>query len=540
MKTAEFLLRTLESNGVTHIFGNPGTTELPLVKACEQRNTINYVVALSEVSAVPMADGYARATRSLGVVNLHVAPGLGNGMGTLYTAGIAGTPLLVLVGGQDRRFVHTNPILWGPVEKMAASVCKAVFSLNTTYDAAANIRRALRTAMSPPYAPVALICPPDLLETDITDKPTVVTPTLPAQLSATEAARYAKFLRGAKKPAIVAAEDVHWNHAAAELQALALALNAPVYAAPYTGVLPVNSHSPCYAGYLPPSLKQVSDRLAKHDVLLFVGGRGLRNTLYAEAELPQQKAWLGNDVSAQAPDGEYDLARVCDLKGALGAIGTALARLRPRVNTRMKSARAALALPPRDPKTLHPTRAVAALLEKFSDAVWVDEAGLSTSDVRQWMNLNAGEYLINGSGGIGWAIGGSVGAAIAQLGRKKARQVVAVIGDGSALYAAEALWSAQHHGTRMLLVILSNRRYATLNAAATKLAGGPLRSFTIEPPVIDFSGLAKLYGWHYSSASTENDFDSALKALGSRLTHNTLLELKLDLAVTPVTASRHF
>src|SRR6185295_5890989 len=167
MKISEYLLQTLEKNGISHIFGNPGTTELPLVKACEQRKKPNYVVALSEVSAVPMADGYARARRTLGVVNLHVAPGLGNGMGTLYTAAIAGTSLLVLIGGQDRRFLHTNPILWGPLEKMAGSVCKAVFGLNTRYDTAANIRRAIRTALTPPYAPVALICPPDLLEQDI-------------------------------------------------------------------------------------------------------------------------------------------------------------------------------------------------------------------------------------------------------------------------------------------------------------------------------------------------------------------------------------
>ena len=75
MKIAELLLRTLEANGVCHIFGNPGTTEIPLVRLCERRRKLKYIVALSEVSAVPMADGYARATRSLGVVNLHVAPG---------------------------------------------------------------------------------------------------------------------------------------------------------------------------------------------------------------------------------------------------------------------------------------------------------------------------------------------------------------------------------------------------------------------------------------------------------------------------------
>ncbi len=535
MKISEYLLQTLEANGVSHIFGNPGTTELPLVKACEQRKKLKYVVALSEVSAVPMADGYARATRSLGVVNLHVAPGLGNGMGTLYTAGIAGTPLLVLVGGQDRRFLHTNPILWGPVEKMAGAVCKAVFTLNTSFDAAANIRRALRTAMTPPYGPVALICPPDLLETDIAARPAAVTATALASLDKNQVAAYSTFLATSKKPAIIAAEDVHWDHASAELEALAAALGAPVYAAPYTGVLPVASSSPCYAGYLPPSLKQVADRLAAHDALLFVGGRGLRNTLYSEADLPQRKAWLGHDASAMAPggdEGEYVLATVTNLKSALAAITKTLTAGRRK----SKPARAALALPARNTRVLHPTRAIHALLEKYAHALWVDESGLSTSDVRQWMSLKAGEYFINGSGGIGWGLAASVGAAIGQ----NKRQIVAVIGDGSALYASEALWSAGHQGTKILLVILANRRYATLNAAASKLAGGPLKSFTIEPPVIDFSGLAKLYDLRYLAASNESQMDAALAQLGGTLKHNTLLELKLDPALLPLTASRHF
>jgi benzoylformate decarboxylase len=456
-------------------------------------------------------------------------------MGTLYTAGIAGTPLLVLVGGQDRRFLHTNPILWGPVEKMAGAVCKAVFVLNTTFDAAANVRRALRAAMTPPYGPVALICPADLLETDTSAKPAAVTPAALATLDRQQVAGYAKFLAGAKKPAIIAAEDVHWDNASAELEKVAVALGAPVYAAPYTGVLPMASASAAYAGYLPPNLKQVADRLAPHDALLFVGGRGLRNTLYSEAKLPQRKAWLGHDSSAQSPDGEYALAAVTQLKPSLAAIARAIgARAKRRA-----PARAALALPARDARTLHPTHAIHALLQTFRDAIWVDESGLSTSDVRQWMQLRAGEYLINGSGGIGWGLAASVGAAIAQ----RKRQIVAVIGDGSALYASEAMWSAGHYGTKILLVILSNRRYATLNAAATRLAGGPLKSFTIEPPVIDFSGLARLYDWRYACASNESEFDAALSTLGplaGGLKHNTLLDLKLDPALTPVTASRHF
>ena len=233
MKVSEFLLQTLEKNGVTHIFGNPGTTEIPLVNACEKRGKIKYIIALSEVAAVPMADGYARATRALGVVNLHVAPGLGNGMGALYTAGIAGTPLLVLVGGQDRRFLHTRPVLWGPLEKMAGSVCKAVYALDTRHDAAANVKSALRTALTPPYGPVALICPPDLLEQEIDAAPATVNAPRLSTLGAEDARGYARFLATAKRPALIAAEDVHWSNAGAELEALAK--RSARHAAPYTG-----------------------------------------------------------------------------------------------------------------------------------------------------------------------------------------------------------------------------------------------------------------------------------------------------------------
>ena len=538
MKAVDFLLQTLEKNGVEVIFGNPGTTEIPLVRACERQGDIRYVVALSEVAAVPMADGYARATRKLGVVNLHVAPGLGNGSGALYTAGIAGTPLLVLVGGQDRRFLHTGPILWGPVEQMARGVCKAAFSLNTRYDAAANVRRALRCALTPPYGPVALICPPDLLEQEIGDEPTIVNAPALSGLDPACIEDYVQFLASAKNPAVIAAEDVHWSTAGEEkLENLAQHLHAAVYAAPYTGVLPISAASQWYAGYLPPSLKQISERLAQHDALLFLGGRGVRTTLYSDATLPQRKAWIGTDPTVQASGGgEFELARIADIAHALRAIDSLLRVKRPAPRKKAASARPALELPKAKKDALHPTRAVAALLEHYGDAVWFDESGLSTSDVRQWMQLPAGEYIINGSGGIGWGLAAAVGAAIG----KPERTIVAAIGDGSALYASEAMWTASHRGaTNMILVVFANRRYATLNEAAGRLAGGALQSFTIEPPVLDFSGLATLYGWRHAAAGTESELQAFLTGpLASGA--NTVLELKLDPALKPVTASRHF
>jgi len=534
VKVAEFLLRTLEAHGVRFIFGNPGTTEIPLVRACEAQRAPKYVVALSEVAAVPMADGYARANRSLGVVNLHVAPGLGNGMGNLYTAGIAGTPLLVLVGGQDRRFLHTHPILWGPLEKMAGAVCKAVYTLNTRYDAAAHVRRALRSALTPPFAPVALVCPPDLLEQSIEAPVSPVRAPSLGGLDDEQVAQFARFCTSAKRPAFVVAEDVHWANAGAEVEAIANLLRAPVYVAPYTGVLPVSSASGCYAGHLPPSMKQIAERLEEHDALAFVGGRGFRTTLYSEARLPQRKAWIGHDASVMAADGEFDLACVADPRAALAALAVEIgARKRTIRSGDRKSVASEI---PAVKSKLHPTRAIHALLEHFSAALWVDESGLSTSDVRQQMRLPAGDYLINGSGGIGWGVAAAVGAAIA----RPDQQVVALIGDGSALYASEALWTAAHLASRVVLVVLSNRRYATLNEAARRLAGNELAAFTLEPPALDFSGLAQLYAWEYARASTENELAAALASMPPRVKRNTLLELVLDPALKPVTASRHF
>ena len=534
MKIVDFLLDTLALCGVPRLYGNPGTTEIPLVRACEERaGGPAYTVGLSEVASVPMADGHARATRSLGVVNLHVAPGLGNGMGNLYTAAVAGTPLLVLVGAQDSRLLHTDPILHGPVEQMAACVCKAVYRLTSAHDAGVNIRRAIRHALTPPAGPVALICPPDVLDAPIEETPVAVQAPALAALGEQEAAAYARLLSSARRPAMIAGEAVHWHDAAAELAELAAALDAPVYAAPYTGMLPVDASRRGYAGYLPPSFQSISERLAGHDLLLYAGARGFRTTLFNGGRLPQRKAWLGDDPAMPGESGEFEIARVAALKASLARIAAAIGTTTGGATAH----RAHAELPPADPRRLHPTRAIHALLERYRGATLVDESGLSTSDVKQWLSSNAGDYYINGSGGIGWGLAASVGIALARPGR----EVVAIVGDGSSLYNSEALWTAAHHGARHTLVVLSNRRYATLNEGAARIVGKPeLGLYSLEPPVIDFTGLAQLYGYRYCAANSEASLAQALAASGADAAPRVLIDVQLDPALKPVTASRHF
>jgi benzoylformate decarboxylase len=535
MRVVEYLLRALEAQGVRQIFGNPGTTEIPLVRACEGRERLAYVVALSEVAAVPMADGCARATRGLGVVNLHVAPGLGNGIGNLYTASIAKTPLLVLIGGQDRRLRHTGPILDGPLEEMVRPVVKTVHVLSDARSAEFHIRRAIRSALTPPTGPAALVCPPDLLDEELTAPApapgAVAVPGL-GTLADDEVERYASFLRSAARPALIAAEDIHWAGAGPALQRLARALDAPVYVAPYTAVSPIDTRSPAYAGYLSPGYAGIGERLADHDALLFAGFRNFRTTLYSAPALAQRKAWIGHDPSLYGAEGEFELARLADLRRSLESIAVRLEPGPPAARVWQ----AAVPVPQAQPGVFHPTRAIAALLEAFADALVFDEAGLSTSDVRQYVAARAGDYLINGSGGIGWGLAAAVGGA---LGCPE-RQVLAIVGDGSSLYASEALWTAAHRGAKLLLVILSNRRYATLNEAATRLTGQPIELFTIEPPAIDFSGLATLYGLDFVRAADEPALHAFLRRSAGRVERCTLLELCFDPSIRPVTASRHF
>src|ERR1700741_2560833 len=105
-------LDLLRQEGIKVMFGNPGTTELPLMDAFAVENDIRYILGLQEAALMAMADGYAQASGTLAVLNLHVAPGLGNAMGMLYDAQKAGSPILVTAGQQDQSYGATEPFLW--------------------------------------------------------------------------------------------------------------------------------------------------------------------------------------------------------------------------------------------------------------------------------------------------------------------------------------------------------------------------------------------------------------------------------------------
>src|SRR5437870_8602503 len=167
MRVAAVLMEILRRSGVRHLFGNPATTELPFLDALPDPG-LEYVVALQEATAVAAADGYAQASGQVGVVNVHVAPGVANGLSILHNAARSKTPLLVTAGQQDTRFLMHDPILAGDLVQLTEQFTKWSYEVRRADEAPSALRRALKLALTPPTGPVFLSLPMDLM-TQIVD-----------------------------------------------------------------------------------------------------------------------------------------------------------------------------------------------------------------------------------------------------------------------------------------------------------------------------------------------------------------------------------
>ena len=260
----ESFLQMLVEAEVRHIFGNPGTTELPLCDALSIDDRIQYVLGLHEVAVMGMADGFALARGELGVVNLHISCGLGNSMGMLYNAYREGTPLLVTVGQQDRRLKFEEPILGSDLVRVVRPWTKWAAEVERIEDLPSAVRRAVQQALTPPTGPVFLSIPLDIqmqrAELDLTPSPRLDTRVRPPAEALRQAA---DLLAAAESPAILVGSRVTESDAIDELVAVAERLGAPAISEPGTthGRIGFPTDHPLWAPGLPLWSPEVRDRL---------------------------------------------------------------------------------------------------------------------------------------------------------------------------------------------------------------------------------------------------------------------------------------
>ncbi len=312
-------LRLLIDEGVTHLFGNPGTTELPIMHALPDHPELTYVLGLQESVVVGMADGFSRASGQLVACNVHVAPGLGNAMGALFNARFTGTPMILTAGQQEQGHGLTEPMLYNPLAPMAEPLVKWAVEVGRLEDLPRIVRRAAKIATTPPTGPVFLSLPGDILNDegviDLGASTRVDTRTRPSDETLAELAAR---LAGAGSPVIVASDELVKSDALTEAADFAEALGAPVYqqSIPYGSHFP--SEHPCYMGGLTRDQKQVRELLARHDLLVMLGGDGLRMSVWSETDpLPIVHARHSHRATRLGDGQEFSCrdGRACGLEG---------------------------------------------------------------------------------------------------------------------------------------------------------------------------------------------------------------------------------
>ena len=498
--------------GVDAVFGNPGTTELPVMEALAARGEPPYYLGLQEIVCLGMADGYAQATGRPAVVNLHASPGLGNAMSNLYNAWRGRTPLVVTAGQQDTRFNLQEPLLFSDLVRQASQYCKWTWEIRRADEIPAAVRRAFKEAATPPTGPVFLSLPMDLLDGEVAggpQPPTRLAPPGPPDPGALEAA--AGFLSDARSPVIVAGDRVDREGAKSELAALASALGAPVWNEPYSQRLPMAPDQPLFAGFLPTLGPVIKDRLGDADVVLIAGGEAF--LMYPPFEpgspFPDGAAVIHLDSSPQEIGRIFpvDSGMVGDLRAALGALagaaGPGAAEDRRRaVTERIGKAREQFAAAASSDGSDPP--GAGALLFALSEAwrghIIVDETVSSAASVQRCCSHSPpSERYGHRTGGLGWGLPAALGVALARPGER----VFCLLGDGAALYAVQGLWTAARYGLDITFVILDNSGYEIIRAGMRR-QGGPAGSAGIYPgmdiddPPIDWAALARGFGLRYA------------------------------------------
>ncbi|HZV05290.1 MAG TPA: thiamine pyrophosphate-binding protein [Gemmataceae bacterium] len=514
-------LEVLAAAGVKHLFGNPGTTELPLNDALVNDRRFQYIFGLHEIPVVGMADGYALASGGVGVANVHICCGLGNAMGMLYNAYCSSSPVMLTAGQQDRRLRFEEPVLDGDMVSVARPWTKWAAEINRVQDVPTAVRRAIQTALTPPTGPVFLTLPVDMQTESCTgldvSPPSLLDRRVRPPLDALR--RAATVLAQAKNLAILAGSRVTECNAVSELVAVAERLGAPVLAEQTTahGRLPFPSDHPLYSEGLPLWSPDVRRALADFDVLLVVGMNLLRNYIYHEPSRPIPEhvrlIQMDNDPWQIAKNYPIEVGLLGDLKAGLAELDQLLASTLTAQHTRDARARLDRYAVARRAtqetlrrkieveckrRPMTPLALMGALAKVIPpNAAVVEEAVTTTNRTLERLGVlkDPSGYFAHRGWALGWGLGCALGVKLAW----PERPVLALLGDGAALYGIQGLWTSAHHRIPVTFIICNNAQYLILKHCGDvmplpNMAAKQYLAMDLVQPDIDFVSLSRSLG----------------------------------------------
>ena len=492
------------SVGMTTIFGNPGTTELPMFH--DFPADFQYVLGLQEAVVVGMADGFAQANNNAALVNLHSAAGVGHGMGNIFTAFKNQTPMVIIAGQQARSLMPFEAFLHAmEATEMPKPYVKWSCEPARPEDVPAAIARAYHMAMQYPQGPTFVSVP-----MDDWDQP--AEPIVPRQVFNRRApdAAFVKMLGQAlddsKRPALVVGAGVDRDNAWDEIIALAERYQARVWVSPVSSRCSFPENHPLFAGFLMPYRERIVETLAAHDLALVVGAPTF--TYHAVGEGPHigegTRLFQITDnpsVVAYSPAGD---ATVCTVREGLSALLERKASA-ARAEVRERRATAPRVEPGERITSEFVMQTVADL--RPADSIIVEEAPSSRVAMQNHLPITSPQgFFTMASGGLGHSMPAAVGIALAIAGK---RRVIGIFGDGSSMYAVQAMWSAAQLDLPIIMIIVNNQGYAALeNYAAHFGMPAPLGT---KVPGLDFAGLGKAQGCRGVLVKTPDQLVAALK-----------------------------
>ena len=510
------LLRKL---GMNTIFGNPGSTELPMFR--DWPSDFRYVLGLQESVVLAMADGYAQATRNAAFVNLHSSAGTGHALGNLFTAFRNRTPLVVTAGQQARGILLRDPFLFA---QQAAEFPKPFVKWSIeparAEDVPAAIARAYYIAMQAPQGPTFVSVPVDDWDRECEHvEPRDVSRRLRAD--PLKLAPLADALHDASRPAFVVGAGIDRDSAVAQVVELAERHKAAIWVSPLSARCSFPERHPLFAGFLPAHRHEIVRRLEGHDVVVALGAPIF--TYHTEGEGPYVPAGARFFQVSDDPDMNSWAVAGSSIVSSLDlALADLLADPRPAPDRQSPPPRA----PRPEPKASSPMspefvmHTVSKVLPK--DAIVVEEAPGSRTPMHNYLPLDGAEkFYTCASGGLGHGLPAAVGVALGKPGTR----IVALIGDGSSMYAIQALWSAAQLALPITIVIFNNGQYTALKHFMEHFGIGA--SVGCDLPGIDFVKIAEGQGCRAQRVTDPSKLADALVATFSVPTP-TLIEVDVQ------------
>ncbi len=532
MRGRQVFMETLLAHGVDRIFGNPGTTESPLLDSLHDYPQLKYIVHLHEGVAVGAANFYGQASGKTAFVNLHVAPGLGNAIGMIYGALKNNTAMVVTAGQQDTRLRLRDPVLGHDLAAMAAPVTKWSVQVERADELGPILQRAFKIANEAPAGPVFVAVPINVMEQE-----TNVPAGKPARLFAASrpdpagVEAMAKLIVAAKNPTIVAGDDVARAGATKTLEKLVERIGASVWFEGLRGRNAFPTDHPAWRGTLAFDAPGIAKQFADNDLVLLVGGPFFEEVWYAPGSpFPAGCKVLQIEAvpSRLAYNFAVDAGVIADVDAALEALwqtttgvnGAAVRARQDAFRAHKQSDDAAQKARVQKAWTRTPTSMARAMAEIKSGApdnvVVVDETITANLDLFKTFSFaGPGDYYSGRGGGIGQGVAGAIGVAVAET----KRPILCLSGDGSSMYSIQALWTAAHHELPIVFVILANREYRVLkhNIDAYRQrfevkSNKPYMHMDLTGPVLGFVDLAKGMGVAGTHVTRAEDIQGAVAA----------------------------